>query len=97
MDHSSRIYVAGHTGLIGSALKRSLPTPALRCLRGIARQLMFPLNLGAVKAFQFASLLRPSPRWLAMSKNWNVTLANPTVLLGNYWTAVACLILVGDT
>ena len=24
MDHSSRIYVAGHTGLIGSALKRSL-------------------------------------------------------------------------
>ena len=56
MDHSSRIYVAGHTGLIGSALKRSLPTPALRCLRGIARQLMFPLNLGAGEGFSIREL-----------------------------------------
>jgi GDP-L-fucose synthase len=66
MDQNSRIYVAGHRGLVGSAIWRELQRQGFKNLIGRSRQEVDLLDASAVKIF-FASA-KPELVFLAAAK-----------------------------
>jgi GDP-L-fucose synthase len=66
MDRESRVYIAGHRGMVGSAIWRLLESRGFRCLIGMSHTELDLLNAQAVQ--DFYAKYKPEYVFLAAAK-----------------------------